>query len=105
VTIVEGYFSIFLRCIIKTTTEYIAYIRQSNIELAPFLALVGAVLTAGEGVVMWVLSGLAPMLAQEWEKTDRYTRMLVCEVLPAVIILVWGILCSGWLMLWRQNRQ
>ena len=94
-----------LRRVVKTTSEYIAYIRQSYVDLAPFLALVGVVLTAGEGIVMWVLSSIAPALEQEWEKADRWTRILVCEVLPATIIFVWGILTSGWLMLWRQNRE
>ena len=95
----------FMRHVIKTTSDYISYMRQSDTELAPFLALVGVVLTAGEGIVMWVLSGLAPTLAHEVESTNRCMRMLVFGVLPATIIFIWGVLTSGWLMLWRQNRE
>lgn len=95
----------FLRRLIKTTSDYIAYIRQNDVELAPFLALIGVVLTAGEGIVTWVLSCAAPALAQEWEKVDWRTRILVCGVLPAAIIFVWSIMTNGWLMLWRQNRE
>ena len=95
----------FMRRVIKTTSDYISYMRQSYTELAPLLALVGVVLTAGEGSVMWVLSGIAPTLAQELENTDWRMRMLVFGALPAAIIFIWGILTSGWLMFWRQNRE
>lgn len=94
-----------MRRVIKTTSDYISYMRQSYTELAPLLALVGVVLTAGEGIVMWVLTCIAPALAQELENTDRYIRMLVFGVLPAAIIFIWGVLTSGWLMLWQQNRE
>jgi Kef-type K+ transport system membrane component KefB len=97
--------SMFIRRIIKTTSDYISCMRQSYTELAPLLALVGVVLTAGEGIVMWILTSIAPALAQELEKTDRRMRMLVFGALPAAIIFVWGIMASGWLMLWRQNRE
>jgi hypothetical protein len=96
---------LFIRRVIKTTSDYISYMRQSDADLALFLALVGVVLMAGEGIVMWVLSGIAPALAHELESTDRYMRMLVFGGLPAAIIFIWGILTSGWLMLWRQNRE
>ncbi len=95
----------FTRRIIKTTSNYLSYIRQSSTDLAPFLALVGVVLTAGEGIVMWVLSGIAPTLAHELELIDRGTRVLIFGVLPAAIIFIWGIVTSGWLVLWRQNRD
>jgi hypothetical protein len=54
---------------------------------------------------MWILISIAPALAQELEKTDRRIRMLVFGALPAAIIFVWGILTSGWLILWRQNQE
>lgn len=95
----------FIRRVIKTTSDYLFYIRQSSTDLAPFLALVSVVLTAGEGIVMWVLSGIAPTLALELENTDRSMRMLVFGALPAAIIFIWGIVTSGWLVLWRQNRE
>lgn len=95
----------FIRRVIKTTTDYFSYLRQSSTDLAPFLALVGVVLTAGEGIVMGVLSGIAPTLAHELEHIDRSTRVLIFGVLPAAIIFIWGIVTSGWLVLWRQNRE
>ncbi len=95
----------FFRCLFKTTRDYIDGMRQSYTDLTPFLAVVGVVLTAGEGVVMWILTSIAPALAQELEKTDRRMRILVFGALPAALIFVWGVLMSGWLMLWRQNRE
>lgn len=94
----------FWRCVFKTTHDYILYLRQSHTDLAILFALVFLILAAGEGLVMWLLGPVAPALAAKLRKLDRTVLRSFFGVLPATIILIVGVMRSGWLALWRQNR-
>jgi hypothetical protein len=94
----------FWRCVCKTTHDYIGYLRQSHTDQAILFALVLLILAAGDGLVMWLLGLVAPAPAVRLEKLDRTVLRLLFGVLPATIILIVGVMRSGWLALWRQNR-
>jgi hypothetical protein len=97
-------FSGFWRCVFKTTRDYILYLRQSHTDLAILFALVSLILAAGDGLVMWLLGCVAPALAAQLGKLDRTVLRSLFGVLPATIILIVGVMRSGWLAFWQKNR-
>jgi len=89
----------------KTTRDYVAYLRESHTDLAVFIAFVLLILTTGDRLFVWSLGFISPTLASRMEKMDHTVRVLLFGVPPATIALIIGIMRSGWLELWRQNRR